>query len=237
VRLGAAVGDLRKVLAEEVRAGERAAMTAVRTETDQVKQELRKQVTSAFGGNARGIANAWRSQVFPRTGQSLRPAGLIWTKVPNVVDAFERGALIRAKGGRKFLAIPTGFNAARGRRGRDGKGIRVTPAQMVASQQAFLRPFKSGLGFVWCLPLYEARGVGRGRRGRGRTQVIAGASPRSARVTARAARRGRAACSRRVWHRCSCCCRRCSSPSGSTGRVRPSAAAAPPTALRRRVGT
>ena len=58
------------------------------------------------------------AQVFPRAGQSLRPAGLVWTKVPNVIDAFERGALIRAEGGRKFLAIPTGFNAARGHRGR-----------------------------------------------------------------------------------------------------------------------
>jgi hypothetical protein len=173
VRLSAAIGDLRKVLSAEVRAGERAAMSAVRTETEQVKQELRRQVTSSLGGNARGIANAWRSKVFPRTGQSLRPAGLVWTKVANVIDAFERGALIRAKGG-KFLAIPTGFNAARGRRGRGAKGMRVTPAQMVASGQAFLRPFKSDRGFVWCLPLYEARGIGRGRRGRGRTQLIAG---------------------------------------------------------------
>ena len=123
MRLGARiVGDLRRVLAAEVRAGERAAMTAIRAETEQVKQELRRQVTSSFGGNARGIANAWRSQVFPRAGQSLRPAGLVWTKVPNVIDAFERGALIRAKGGRKFLAIPTGFNAARGRRGRGRQG-------------------------------------------------------------------------------------------------------------------
>ena len=31
--------------------------------------------------------------MFPRSGQSLRPAGLVWTKVPNVIDAFERGAL------------------------------------------------------------------------------------------------------------------------------------------------
>ncbi len=164
------VGDLRQVLAAEVRAGERAAMTAIRAETEQVKAELRRQVTSSFGGNARGIANAWRSQVFPRSGQSLRPAGLIWTKVPNVIDAFERGALIRAKGGRKFLAIPTGFNAARGRRGRGEKGMRVTPAQMVASGQSFLRPFKSGRGFVWCLPLRQGAQTGRRRR----TRLIAG---------------------------------------------------------------
>jgi hypothetical protein len=166
VRLRAAVGDLRQLLAAEVRAGERAAMSTLRAETDQVKGEMRKQVTASLGGNARGIANAWRSQIFPRTGQSLRPAGLIWTKVPAIIDAFERGAVIRAKGGRKFLAIPTGFNVARGRRGRGEKGMRVTPAQMVASGQAFLRPFKSGRGFVWCLPLRAGEQTGRRRRSR-----------------------------------------------------------------------
>jgi hypothetical protein len=171
MRLGASiVGDLRKVLTEEVRAGERAAMTAIRAEIEQVKADLRRQVTTAFSGNARGIANAWRSLIFPRTGQSLRPAGLVFTKVPNVIDAFERGALIRAKGGGKFLAIPTGFNAARGRRGRGEKGMRVTPAQMVASGQAFLRPFKSGRGFVWCLPLRQGEQTGRRRR----TRLVAG---------------------------------------------------------------
>jgi hypothetical protein len=171
MRLGAQlVGDLRKMLAEELRAGERAAMAAIRTETAEVKAELRQQVTTAFAGNARGIANAWRSMVFPRTGQSLRPAGLVFTKVPKVIDAFERGALIRAKGGRKFLAIPIGFNAARGRRGRGEKGMRVTPAQMVASGQAFLRPFKSGRGFVWCLPLRAGEQTSRRRR----TRLIAG---------------------------------------------------------------
>ena len=47
MRLGARiVGDLRQMLAAEVRAGERAAMTAIRGETEQVKSELRRQVTS-----------------------------------------------------------------------------------------------------------------------------------------------------------------------------------------------
>ncbi|MBX6747733.1 MAG: hypothetical protein IRY87_37345, partial [Acetobacteraceae bacterium] len=136
MRLAATIlGDLRQALAAEVRAGERAAMTAIRAETEQVRQELRQQVMSAFGGRGRGIAHAWRARVFPSSGQSLRPAGLVWTRAPNVIDAFERGAVIRPKGGRKFLAIPTGFNAARGRRGRGEKGLRVTPAQMVASGQ------------------------------------------------------------------------------------------------------
>jgi hypothetical protein len=160
VRFRAAVGDLRQVLAAEVRAGERAAMTAVRAETEQVKQELRKQVTSAFAGNARGVANAWRSQVFPKSRQSLRPAGLVFTKVPAVIDAFERGALIRPKSGRQFLAIPTGFNRQGGRRGAKP---RVSAQQMVASGQGFLRPFKSGRGFVWCLPVRRGERVGRRR--------------------------------------------------------------------------
>ncbi|MCK8787265.1 hypothetical protein M0638_23100 [Roseomonas sp. NAR14] len=61
MRLTAAIGDLRQALATEVRAGERAAKGAVRTETDVLKRELRGQVVAAFGGKARGIANAWRS--------------------------------------------------------------------------------------------------------------------------------------------------------------------------------
>ncbi|WP_135470747.1 DUF6441 family protein [Crenalkalicoccus roseus] len=170
MRLSAVVGDLRKVLAEEVRAGERAASRAVRAETDALKTEIRGQVTGSLGGKARGIANAWRAQVFPKSGESLRPAGLVFTKLPNVIDAFERGATIRPKGGGRFLAIATGFNAARGWRGRGDKGLRVTPAQMVASGQGFLRPFRSGRGFVWCLPLRHGAATGRRRR----TRLIAG---------------------------------------------------------------
>ncbi|WP_240048419.1 hypothetical protein [Crenalkalicoccus roseus] len=82
------------------------------------------------------------------------------------IDAFERGALIRPKGGGKFLAIPTGFNRQGGRRGAKAQ---VSPAQMVASRQGFLRPFTSGRGFVWCLPVRQGE-----RSGRGRAPLIAG---------------------------------------------------------------
>lgn len=172
MRIGAVVGDVRRLLQAEVRAGERAATRAVREEIGALKRELRGQVADAFGAKGRGIVNAWRSAVYPRSGVSLRPAGLVWTKTPVIVDASERGALIRAKGA-KYLAIPTGFNAARGRR---GKGLRVTAAQMAASGQGFLRPFRSGRGYVWCLPLYGASGTSRtgGRRKRGRTLLFAG---------------------------------------------------------------
>jgi hypothetical protein len=131
----------------------------VRAETERLKAELRQQVVSAFGARGRGIANAWRARMFPQAGESLGAAGIVWTKVPSIIDAFERGATIRARGGR-FLAIPTGFNAAGGRRGAKP---RVTAQQMVVSRQAFLRPFRSGRGFVWCLPVRQGERVGRRR--------------------------------------------------------------------------
>jgi hypothetical protein len=46
----------------------------VREETEALKRELRGQVAAAFGAKGRGIANAWRSAVYPRSGVSLRPA-------------------------------------------------------------------------------------------------------------------------------------------------------------------
>jgi hypothetical protein len=160
VRLVASLGaSLTRILEQEVRTGERAVTRGVRTETERLKTELRQQVVSAFGARGRGIANAWRARMFPQSGESLGAAGIVWTKVPSIIDAFERGATIRARGGR-YLAIPTGFNAPQGRRGR---GLRVTPQQMVASRQAFLRPFRSGRGFVWCLPVRQGERVGRRR--------------------------------------------------------------------------
>ncbi|WP_439580638.1 DUF6441 family protein [Elioraea sp.] len=160
MRLVASLGaSLTRILEQEVRAGERAVTRGVRAETERLKTELRQQVVSAFGARGRGIANAWRARMFPQSGESLGAAGIVWTKVPSIVDAFERGATIRARGSR-YLAIPTGFNAPQGRRGR---GMRVTPQQMVASRQAFLRPFRSGRGFVWCLPVRQGERIGRKR--------------------------------------------------------------------------
>jgi hypothetical protein len=163
MRLAATLGtSLARMLEQEVRAGERAVTQAIRGETERLKQELRQQVASSFGPRGRSLGNAWRARMFPASGESLGAAGIVWTKVPGIIDAFERGATIRARGGR-YLAIPTGFNAARGRRGRREGGLRVTPAQMVASGQAFLLPFRSGGGFAWCLPVRQGERVGRRR--------------------------------------------------------------------------
>lgn len=152
--VAAVKGNIAEYMKLEAEGGARAASRVMGEETRKLQLDLRSQVNAAFGAKGRGIGNAWRARTFPRR-PSLGAAGLVWSKTPAIVDAFEKGALIRPKGGKKFLAIPTGFNAARGRRGRGEKGMRVTPEQMVASKQAFMRPISgtNTKGFVWCLPI------------------------------------------------------------------------------------
>jgi hypothetical protein len=105
VRLQAAIeGDLKRFLAEELKAGEEAVTAGVREATDGLKQELRRQIAGA--GLGQRLANTWRSEVYPKSARSIRAAGLVFSKAPNIVRVYEEGAVIRSKHG-FFLAIPT----------------------------------------------------------------------------------------------------------------------------------
>lgn len=154
-------GNIAEYMRLEAESGARAASRVMGEETRRLQLDLRGQVNAAFGPKGRGIGNAWRARTFPRR-PSLGAAGLVWSKVPAIVDAFEKGAMIRPKGGKKFLAIPTRLNLQRGFRKRkragqaDAGDLRVTPAQMKASKKSFIRPFKNGRGFLWCLPVEKA---------------------------------------------------------------------------------
>jgi hypothetical protein len=75
-------------------------------------------VTSA--GLGQRLANSWRDQHYPN--QKLDAASLVYTKAPQIIRAFDEGAVIRSRRGR-FLAIPT-ENAPR--KGTDGK--RISPS-------------------------------------------------------------------------------------------------------------
>lgn len=94
-------------------------LTAIATE---ILQEAETAVTRGVFDSGRGLRNDWRGQVrasglgsrlansvrqadFPRTGTSLRAASLVWTKAPDILHAFDAGALIRGKDG-LWLAIP-----------------------------------------------------------------------------------------------------------------------------------
>jgi hypothetical protein len=73
-------------------------------------------VTSA--GLGQRLANSWREKHYPN--RKLDAASLIYSKAPQIIRAFNEGAVIRSRRGR-FLAIPT-ENAPR--KGADGGRIR-----------------------------------------------------------------------------------------------------------------
>ncbi len=104
LRLQAALqGSLKKIVARENKAAERAVTLGVRQATDGLKYALRGQVTGAGLGNR--LANTWRGKVFPQGQASMNAAGFVWSKAPQIISTFDQGVLIHAKGG-AYLPIP-----------------------------------------------------------------------------------------------------------------------------------
>ncbi|MFP7572423.1 DUF6441 family protein [Marivita sp. S2033] len=112
--------DLVAAMAAEVKAGEKAVTAAMREAGTGLKSSWRTQITGA--GLGRRLANSIRNQTFPRAGESLEAAALVWSNAPVIIGAHDTGPLIRSKDG-FYLAIPTEA-AGRGLRGR-----RITPGE------------------------------------------------------------------------------------------------------------
>lgn len=178
----AVTGNLKKAMDQELQRVSASLKRAVAATGQQVQAELRAQARGAgFKDGGRSVANAWRLQVFPKAGvgpRTLRPAAWVFSKMPDVVEAFDKGATVRAKGG-KYLAFPTGYNAALGRRnaGRRG-GMRVTPEQMMEAGkrgEAFVLPSKANPRVrLWCLRVAGAYGTT--KRTRNRLRLFVGTS-------------------------------------------------------------
>lgn len=103
------VGDLRETMRAAAQAGAEAVTRAVHGATDGLKKDWRRQIAAANLGStsrARGLGNTIRSAVYPAGRMSLNAGGLVWTKAPHIIGAFERGVTIRADS-RDYLAIPT----------------------------------------------------------------------------------------------------------------------------------
>jgi hypothetical protein len=100
----------------ELRDLERAVTSGTRAAGRGLKTDLRREVTSASLGQR--LANSWRDKHYQN--QKLDAASLVYTKAPQIIRAFDEGAVIRSLRGR-YLAIPT-ENAPR--KGTDGKRIR-----------------------------------------------------------------------------------------------------------------
>lgn len=120
MRLGLEVlDDLRKIMEAEERAGRVAVSGGMNAAAGGLKAAWRRQVES--GGLGSRLARTIRSEVYPRRRPSSNAAALVWTRAPVLIDAFDRGSMIRSTDG-FFLAIPT---EAAGQRGL-GRA-RITP--------------------------------------------------------------------------------------------------------------
>lgn len=161
---------------EGVVADGRAAVTAgIRGATTGLKDTLRGQVRANFA--SRKLPTTWQQVDFPARGQSLSAAGRVFSRAPVIIDAYTQARTIRGRRGQR-LAIPTGWNSARGRPGRAEGGLRITTAQMAANPSAFVVRAKARPDvLLWCLPVAQggARVSARGRRSR--ALVAGGAVP------------------------------------------------------------
>lgn len=123
MKLRAEITDLRKLMASEVLAGEKAVQSAVRGAGKAVQTAWRGQITGAALGQR--LARTIRSETYPKHKSSMNAANMIWTRAPTIVDAHASGALIRARDS-FFLAVPLAAAGA----GRNGK--RPTPDEWQA---------------------------------------------------------------------------------------------------------
>jgi hypothetical protein len=159
--------DLVAAMAAEVKAGGKAVTGAMREAGTGLKTAWRGQITGA--GLGRRLANSIRNQTYPKAGESLNAAALVWSKAPVIVGAHDTGPLIRSKAG-FWLAIPT---EAAGRALRGGK---ITPREWERRRGLRLRLVyrRRGPSLLVAEGRLNSRGLGvasRSKTGRGRTTV------------------------------------------------------------------
>lgn len=90
-------GDLERIMAAEIAGAEQAVTRSMNSAGNGLQKDWRDQVRSAgLGGR---LPRTIRRRVYPQGQPSVNAAALVWTKAAKIMDAFERGALIRAKDG------------------------------------------------------------------------------------------------------------------------------------------
>ena len=112
--------DLVALMQAEIAAGEKAVTTAMREAGAGLKSASRGQITGAGLGTRLG--NSIRLATYPKGGESMNAAALVWSNAPVIVGAHDTGPLIRSRNG-FWLGIPT--PAA----GKSCRGDRITPGE------------------------------------------------------------------------------------------------------------
>lgn len=113
-------GDVKQFYGNSIKEGKAGVTRAVGIAGAQLQANWRGQVATA--GLGAKLARTIRKQVYPSQTTSLHAAALVWSKAPVIIDAFERGVLIKSSNG-FYLAIPL---PAAGAKGVGSK--RITPA-------------------------------------------------------------------------------------------------------------
>lgn len=131
-------GDLASLMETEVRAVEQAVTTGVVATARELQADWRGQIGKA--GLGQRLANSIRLRRYPRAGASASAAAVVNAASPKIVEAFDRGALIRSKDG-FYLAIPTPAAGLTGL-AAGGKRQRITPG-------AWERRTGMRLRYVW----------------------------------------------------------------------------------------
>jgi hypothetical protein len=125
---------------------------------DRAHRDYRQQVEQAGLGTK--IPRTIRKQRYPKSKPSIGASGIIWTRAPEIIDAFNSGSAIVPGHGR-FLAIPTQWNRKGGRRKAAKEAtwtnVRVTPEEMIRSGADFVIPNKGGPGKLWMLTISHAQ--------------------------------------------------------------------------------
>jgi hypothetical protein len=132
----------------------------VRLATTGLKDELRGQVVGAGLGDR--LAKTWQAEVYPKGKNSLSPAGWVYSKAPEIIDAFDRGATIHPIAGGHYLWLPT-ENVPRDRGAPRGSSRRAGPleVELQFNQDLIIRDGKGGnkLAFIKGVRAKNGRGA------------------------------------------------------------------------------
>ena len=105
-------------------------LIVIGTDSFAVQGKPGAQITGA--GLGTWLGNRIRVAAFPKSGDSLTAAALVWSNAPMIIGAHDTGPLIRSKNGFR-LAIPTPAAA------KSVKGGRITPGEWERSTGLRLR--------------------------------------------------------------------------------------------------
>lgn len=142
------VGDIYKDLRTHQKNMQRGITFAARQSVNGLKNDWRAEIMAA--GLGQRLPKTIQSQLYPKNGTSINAAGIVWTKAPHIIAAYDQGIVLRAGTSSKwrnkrrdaagggeagqrygrsygtrqglFLAIPT-KNVPRA-----GRGTRATPS-------------------------------------------------------------------------------------------------------------